>query len=183
MGWSRNIVQSKSERDAARAEILLARIIDDAFHREVEAELRPRFELVDVDERRRREAEVVVREGQGTFRARLLDAYGNRCAVTGEHTEPVLDAAHIQRYLGPRSNHPQNGLLLTKEFHTLFDLGLVGVTPDYRVRVSRALKDRWQNGRRYYAYDEQPLVCVPGRSDDKPSPAALDWHMKHTFVA
>lgn len=182
-GWAPNIVRGKTERDPARAQVLLGHIANDALQREVEAELRPQFELIDTDERSRREAEVVVREGQGTFRARLLDAYGNRCAVTGEHTEPVLDAAHIQRYLGPRSNHVQNGLLLTKEFHTLFDLGLVGITPDYHVRVSRSLKDRWNNGRRYYAYDDRPLVAVPDRIDEQPSPAALDWHLKHTFVA
>lgn len=182
-GWATNIVQGKTEQDPGRAASLLARIQDDALHREVEAELKPQFELVDADGRVRRETEVVVREGQGTFRARLLDAYGNRCAVTGEHTEPVLDAAHIQPYLGPRSNHVQNGLLLTKEFHTLFDLGLVGVTPDYRVRVSPALRARWHNGRRYYAYDDKPLVAVPERTEARPSPAALAWHLEHTFVA
>lgn len=42
----------------------------------------------------------------------------------------VLDAAHIQPCLGPRSNHPQNGLVLTKEFHALFDRGYVTVTPE-----------------------------------------------------
>ena len=58
--------------------------------------------------------EIAEREGQGAFRVRLLRAYEGRCAITGEHTEPVLDAAHIQPYLGPGSNHIQNGLLLTK---------------------------------------------------------------------
>jgi putative restriction endonuclease len=182
-GWPRNSVRGMTARDPVRAQLLLERISFDALHREVAAELDPAFELVEVDGRKRREAELMVREGQGTFRARLLDAYGNRCAITGEHTEPVLDAAHIQPYLGPRSNHVQNGLLLTKEFHTLFDLGLVGVTPAYKVRVSRALRDRWHNGRRYYAYDALPLVAVPERAPERPSPSALEWHLRNTFVA
>lgn len=182
-GWAPNIVQGKAEQDPSRAEALLARIARDAAHADVEAELDDRFELVRVDERAREAAETVVREGQGTFRARLLDAYGRRCAVTGEHTEPVLDAAHIQRYLGPRSNHVQNGLLLTKEFHALFDAGLVGVTPEYRVRVSPAIRARWRNGHRYYPYDDRALLVVPGRAAEQPSRDALDWHMKHVFVA
>lgn len=182
-GWAPNIVQGKTERDPARAASLLGRVALDAAHAEVVAEHVPRFALVDVDERARQVAESVVREGQGTFRARLLDAYGRRCAVTGEHTEPVLDAAHIQRYLGPRSNHVQNGLLLTKEFHALFDLGLVAVTPEYRVRVSPALRTRWQNGRRYYPYDERPLAVLPERAADQPSREALDWHVRHVFIA
>jgi hypothetical protein len=98
---------------------------------------------------------MIRRLGQGTFRARLLDAYGRRCAITGERTEPVLDAAHIQPYLGPRSNHIRNGLVLSKEFHTLFDLGYVGIDPDYKVHVSPRLYDEWHNGRRYYEYDDR----------------------------
>ena len=181
-GWGSQIVTGKTERDPARAQLLLSRMANDALRQDVEAELNPRFQLQDVDARARREAEFVVREGQGTFRARLLDAYGVRCAVTGEHTEPVLDAAHIQPYLGPRSNHVQNGLVLTKEFHALFDLGFVGITPDYRVRISPALRDRWHNGKRYYTYDDHPLVAIPGRLHEQPSRDALDWHMHNTFV-
>lgn len=115
---------------------------------------------MEADERRVVEASQVEREGQGVFRARLLDAYGRRCAITGEHTEPVLDAAHIQPYLGPRSNHVQNGLVLTKEFHALFDRGYVTITPDYVVRVSERLKTEFRNGRRYYPYDGQRLEQI-----------------------
>jgi len=182
-GWAKNIVRGMTEQDPVRAQALLGRIANDAIHREVEAELSPSFEILDEDERRRRNAESVVREGQGTFRARLLEAYKSRCAVTGEHTEPVLDAAHIQCYLGPRSNHVQNGLILTKEFHTLFDMGYVGVTPDYRVRVSPILHDRWKNGHRYYAYEDKPLLVLPSREAEQPSRAALDWHARVVFKA
>jgi putative restriction endonuclease len=36
------------------------------------------------------------RLGQGAFRLLVTDAYQRRCAVTGERTLPVLDAAHIR---------------------------------------------------------------------------------------
>ena len=54
-GWASNIVQGKTEQSPARAQLLLARIANDALHREVEAELRPRFQLLEVDARARRE--------------------------------------------------------------------------------------------------------------------------------
>jgi HNH endonuclease len=180
--WSRNIVRGETERDPARAALLLASIADDPAREDVEAELKREFVLVEGDERLRRLSERVVREGQGTFRARLLDAYGGACAVTGEHTEPVLAAAHIQPYLGPRSNNVQNGLLLTQEFHTLFDLGLVAVTPDYEVRISPQLKGRWQNGRRYYDYAGRRLA-LPKDPSLQPSRDALAWHQENLFVA
>lgn len=35
------------------------------------------------------------RLGQGAFRVLVTDAYERRCAVSGEKTLPILDAAHI----------------------------------------------------------------------------------------
>lgn len=179
-GWPRHVVQGKTESDPARASRLLHEIVYDA--QEAPAEFQDRYEPVLMDERARREAETVVREGQGTFRARLLTAY-RACAVTGEHSEPVLDAAHIQPYLGARSNHPQNGVLLTKEFHALFDKGFVTVTADYRVRVSRVLRERWNNGKRYYDYDGRTLATLPSDERLRPSRDALEWHERNVFVA
>jgi predicted restriction endonuclease len=120
-------------------------------------DLQEKFLMVEADERQLRLATARPRVGQGTFRSRLLDAYGRRCAITGEHTEIVLEAAHIQPYLGPRSNHPQNGLLLTKEFHALFDAGYVTVTPQHEIRVSPRIRAEWDNGHRYYPFDNTPL--------------------------
>lgn len=182
-GWHDNIVRGKTETDPHRVRVLLERITQDTILEQARREWAPSFELVTDDVRRSAHGASVVREGQGSFRARLLDAYGRRCAVSGERTEPILDAAHIQPYLGPPSNHLQNGLVLTKEFHTLFDLGLVTVTPDYDVRVSPAIRDQWSNGRRFYEYDGRRLEVVPAEPHARPSPAALEWHGAKRFRA
>jgi hypothetical protein len=42
----------------------------------------------------------------------------------------VLEAAHIKPYRGEQDNHPENGLLLRSDIHTLFDLDLLGIDPD-----------------------------------------------------
>lgn len=166
-GWARNIVQGKTEHDSARKLRLLSEMqASDQLIPDLDA--RPFVPLLE-DERTFALREAAQREGQGAFRARLLDAYERACAITGEHTQPVLDAAHIQPYLGPSSNHVQNGLLLTKEFHTLFDLGYVTVTPDHIVRVSPALANDWHNGKRYYPYDGRRLVTMPKDRDLQPS--------------
>jgi putative restriction endonuclease len=178
-GWARNIVQGKTERDAARAARLAASILSDA--RPPPGDLADRFVPLQVDDRDLVLRESIAREGQGAFRVRLMRAYQGRCAITGEHTGPVLDAAHIQPYLGPHSNHVQNGLLLTKEFHALFDEGYVGVTPDYTVHVSERLRTDWRNGRRYYPYDGERLQNLPADPNQRPSPDALAWHMEHVF--
>ena len=181
MGWAPNIVQGKSEDDPGRAARLLSEVSMDSIHQETISEFAGRFMPLEVDERCVVEARNVQREGQGAFKARLLDAYGRRCAITGERTEPVLEAAHIQPYLGPRSNHVQNGILLTEDFHTLFDRGYVTITPEYTVRVSSKIRDRWSNGRRYYDYDGRRLIQLPKDALNRPSPEALEWHLGHLY--
>lgn len=178
-GWAQNIVQGKTERDEQRTTQLALAMRMDA-RREPE-DLSARFVPLDIDERIIALREVTEREGQAAFRLRLLRAYDGQCAITGEHTKPVLDAAHIQPYLGPRSNHVQNGLLLTKEFHALFDEGYVAVTPDYEVRVSERLRADWQNGKRYYPYDRKALLHLPENPALRPSRDALAWHLEHIF--
>ena len=42
----------------------------------------------------------------------------------------IVEAAHIWPYRGRDDNHPDNGLLLRADLHTLFDLDLMGIEPD-----------------------------------------------------
>jgi putative restriction endonuclease len=63
---------------------------------------------------------VMPRLGQGTFRIAVTEAY-RACAVTEEHSLPVLDAAHIQPYVSGGAHDVSNGLLLRADLHRLFD--------------------------------------------------------------
>jgi putative restriction endonuclease len=120
------------------------------------------------------------RLGQGAFRLLVTDAYARRCAVTGERTPPVLDAAHIRPYaeLGP--HRLENGLLLRKDLHALFDAGYVTVTPSLELRVSRRIREEFENGRDYYAL-EGASVRTPLRPAPPPSPEYLEWHGDSVF--
>ncbi len=120
------------------------------------------------------------RLGQGAFRLAVTDAYGRACAVTGEHSLPALDAAHIRPYSNNGTHEVSNGLLLRSDIHRLFDMGYVGVTSDYRFVVSRALKDDFENGRSYYPLHGQH-VSVPQGVSDRPAPRYLDWHLGERF--
>ena len=120
------------------------------------------------------------RLGQGTFRYALEAAYG-RCAVTGEHSLPALDAAHIRPF-GDGGDHTlENGLLLRADVHRLFDRGYVTVTPDYEFRVSRRLREDYDNGRVYYQHDGQ-TIWTPAAPYPKPDPERLEAHATRTFL-
>lgn len=62
-----------------------------------------------------------------------MEIYNHSCCICGEKIVEVLEAAHILEYRSKKSNHVQNGLLLRRDFHRLFDLGLITVIEDYSV--------------------------------------------------
>lgn len=70
------------------------------------------------------------RRGQKRFRDSLISRYGPRCMVTGCDLLDVLEAAHVWPYRGQEDNHPENGLLLRADIHTLFDLDQLAVDPE-----------------------------------------------------
>jgi putative restriction endonuclease len=86
--------------------------------------------------------QVRARVHQARFRARVVPAYGERCAICRLQETRLLDAAHI---IGDREEQGEplisNGLSLCSIHHRAFDQDLVGITPDYQVQVSRRLLD------------------------------------------
>lgn len=73
---------------------------------------------------------------QRSFRERVLYAYQEQCAFCKlKHTQ-LLDAAHIIAD-GEKLGDPivVNGLSLCKIHHAAFDSNIIGVTPDYNIKV------------------------------------------------
>lgn len=118
-----------------------------------------------------------VRIGQGAFRVMVTDAYARRCAISGEKTLPVLEAAHIKPYSYGGINKTDNGLLLRSDLHKLFDAGYITINADnYYVEVSKKIKEEFENGRDYYKYHGQHLKSLPDNKNDLPNQNFLHWH-------
>ena len=124
---------------------------------------------------------VKVRLGQGAFRVLLTDVYQRKCAISGERTLPVLEAAHIKAFGKSGPHTISNGLLLRSDIHKLFDTGYVTITNDLKVEVSKRIKEEFENGREYYKFHGQPMVVVPTKSDDQPASDYIDWHNNNIF--
>ena len=123
------------------------------------------------------------RLGQGGFRMVVTEAYHRKCAITGEKTLPVLEAAHIKPYSKDGPHAVNNGLLLRSDLHTLFDQGYVGIDEDYKVKVSSKIREEFENGRDYYAHQGQKLLIIPEGTIEQPSREYLEWHLKERFLA
>ena len=70
---------------------------------------------------------VRARVGQANFRARLLSRFGSCCAISGICPPESLEAAHLYSYANVGAHHDGGGLLLRRDIHRLFDLGLIAV--------------------------------------------------------
>lgn len=166
--WSKNIVTGKS--------YTLSTSAGSALWDEVRIRLATDAQVSEPMARYGKEATIRPRLGQGAFRVEVTDAYSRRCAITGEKTLPALEAGHIRPYSKNGPHEVRNGLLLRSDLHNLFDLGYLTVTLDYRVEVSRRIREEFENGRHYYALHGEQLVVLPTRDSERPAPEFLEWH-------
>ena len=90
-------------------------------------------------ELRRAYADRVVRERlhQPVFRAQVLAAYENRCALCRLRHRELLDAAHIRSDALGGEPVVTNGIAMCKIHHAAFDNLLMAVRPDYAIEVRR----------------------------------------------
>lgn len=113
-----------------------------------------------------------LRQGQPAFRARLLEAYEGRCAITEWDIAESLEAAHIKSHSNGGDMNLSNGLLLRADIHTLFDLGLLAVdTGSWTVVASDSVlgteSGGWLHGH---------ALRLPVSITDRPRKEWLDEH-------
>lgn len=126
------------------------------------------FKPLTLDAQKVKKARIVSeRVGQPKFKARVESAYGFKCCVSGDATQELLEAAHIQPYQSSESNHVQNGLLLRVDFHKLFDRGLMHIDNEYVIRISSKVTNE------YYRGFDGKRITLPKDENYHPSRGAL----------
>ncbi len=120
------------------------------------------------------------RIGQGTFRILVTDAYGRECAISRERALPALEAVHIKPFNLVETHDVTNGLLLRADLHRLFDVGYVTVTPEYRVEVSRRIREDFDDGATYLDFHGR-AIALPRSLEVRPQPEYLRWHNENKF--
>jgi putative restriction endonuclease len=135
----------------------------------------PPYQLNDIDARKRKNRNVVVRSGQSKFKSELIKYYDHYCMITGCDIQEAIEASHIFPYRGKNDNNPRNGLLLRTDLHELFDADLLGIDPgsmtvQLHPRLINSYYTKWQGSK-----------IVIDRSDLCPSAEALQYRWK-TFT-
>lgn len=89
--------------------------------------------------------EVKTRIGQDFFRKMLIQNYRGKCSITGLDIPEVLRASHIVAWKDDKANrmNPENGILLSATYDAAFDKHLISFDEDYRMIVSKVIKDHY----------------------------------------
>lgn len=86
-----------------------------------------------------REVQTRARVGQNVFRRFVLSSYDFQCCISKLSVPKLLVASHIVPWSEDAKNrlNPRNGLCLSMLHDKAFDLGIITVTEDLKVRVSK----------------------------------------------
>lgn len=178
--WNRSIVQGKTYDTSEHYGKLLYQQLQDTLKKQRFHENLLRENTANI--RYGKEQKIKPRIGQGAFKILITDAYHRRCAITGEKTLPVLEASHIKPYSLDGPHEINNGLLLRRDFHALFDRGYITIDKAFNIEVSRRIKEDFGNGRDYYAHHGSKLIVLPEGRDQLPDPYYLDWHNENVYL-
>jgi predicted restriction endonuclease len=87
---------------------------------------------------------IEARIGQSLFRQSVLSAYDFKCCVTGINLPELLVASHIIPWRADTNNrlNPRNGLCLSSIHDRAFDAGLISISTDLCLLVSKRLRER-----------------------------------------
>ena len=112
------------------------------------------------------------------FRRAVLQAYDERCAVTGWKLingggRAEVDAAHIRPVEHGGSDSVRNGLALSGTAHWMFDRGMIGVSDDFDILIHRKVNDR--AGVEALLNPQRKLIA-PTSMSERPHPTFLAWH-------
>lgn len=123
---------------------------------------------------------------QRAFRERVLEAYRSQCAFCRLRHRELLDAAHIiPDRLSEGEPTVKNGIALCKLHHAAFDSFMIGVTPDYVIRVRQDVLEE-EDGpvllHGLQGLDSKKLI-LPTSEANWPSPDYLDWRYSRFLKA
>lgn len=138
----------------------------------------------DLDADRQRFEQIVSRVNRDrTFRRIVLDAYDSRCAITGLKLingggRAEVEAAHIKPVSENGPDIVQNGIALSGTVHWMFDRGLISLSDDMDIMVSRHVNNADQI---WAMVNETRKAKVPEAAALRPHPRYLEWHRTGPF--
>ncbi|TKB83139.1 MAG: restriction endonuclease [Mesorhizobium sp.] len=117
------------------------------------------------------------------FRRIVLRAYDERCAITGLKLingggRAEVSAAHIRPVEAKGPDIISNGIALSGTAHWMFDRGLISLSDDLEIVISRQVNDL-DSVRGFI--NKTGRALTPSRHFERPHPHFLQWHREHCY--
>jgi putative restriction endonuclease len=117
------------------------------------------------------------------FRRTVLRAYSERCAISGLRLinglgRAEVAAAHIKPVEKNGPDIVSNGIALSGTVHWMFDRGLISLSDDRQILISRQAND--PEGVRALI-NKSGYALPPRRPSEHPHPHFLQWHRENCF--
>lgn len=120
---------------------------------------------------------------QPAFRARVLSAYGVRCAVCNLQMGALLEGAHITPDSDPNSSTKvNNGISLCTIHHSAYDAALLGIDTDFSIHIRADVMQESDGPMLKYGLQEMhgKDLILPSQQDHWPDLSRLS-HRFHEF--
>ena len=129
---------------------------------------------------------IKLRLHQRSFRERVMLAYQSQCTICRLKHIELLDAAHI---IPDSEEHGQpivqNGLSLCKIHHATFDKNIIGITPDFTIKVREDILEETDGPMLKYGIQllENNKIILPRKKEDWPDRERLNERYQQFILA
>lgn len=142
------------------------------------------LDTTDFPQGKEREAVIKARVNQTFFRSAILSSYNSKCCITGLSIPSLLVASHIIPWSQSQKErlNPRNGLCLNSIHDKAFDKGLITISADYKIRVSKYLQDLAGEVavNDFFLKHNNQVINMPDRF--LPGKGFLDFHSENIFI-
>jgi putative restriction endonuclease len=150
---------------------------------------KPIEQIVDFDDEKlftkgmEKESIVKIRLNQSDFRKRILASYSEKCCITGLTIPSLLVASHIIPWSKNEKErlNPRNGLCLNSIHDKAYDKGLITITTDYKIMLSKEILSKKTDDtiQKFFINYQDKNIILPSRFI--PNPDFLEYHNLNIF--
>jgi putative restriction endonuclease len=168
------------ERLLFESEKILARLENTSLEKKFHDKLTG-TELLKGEEKIR---EVKTRVNQSVFRSIVMANYEFKCCISGIDLTDLLLASHIIPWSKNEKErlNPENGICLSPLYDRAFDKGLIGISTNFEILISRVVKNN--NDKAYYSEFFAPIegrkITMPKKYI--PRKEFLEYHLDAVYI-
>lgn len=178
-----NEFENNWEEMLYESEVILAKLKNKSIEQEYSEWEDADLTVLSMKEGKDKKRMVKTRVNQSVFRKIIVNNYSSSCAICSLNIDRLLVASHILKWSENKNErlNPSNGICLCNIHDRAFELGYLGITPEYKIKISNNLSNVPENTFvALFGRHENGILSLPEKF--YPSPKFLDEHFNKVFL-